>query len=58
MTKAFMIGTLDDTPMRKISVNGKNYLVDVENQEVFLDDVGLPRVTDDATTQAVLKAAE
>lgn len=56
--KEYMIGTLDDAPMQMVTLNGKKYLVDVKEGEVFLDETGIPRVKDEATIVAVLEAAK
>lgn len=58
MGRHFMIGTLDDTPLLMITVDGEKYLVDLLKKIVFSDSKGLPRITDEATVAAVLKASE
>jgi len=54
MAKEYMVGTVDDQPLLMITLNGTKYFVDVAKSEVFLDAVGLPRITDDATVTAVI----
>jgi hypothetical protein len=58
MTRQFMVGTLDDTPLLMITVDGAKYLVDLQKKEVFSDTVGIPKVTDKVTVAKVLAAAE
>lgn len=58
MSKEYMIGTLDDAPLLKVTLNGTLYFVDVNEKEVFLDEKGLPRVSDVETITAVLEAAK
>lgn len=55
MTKEYMIGTLDDYPLLKVTLKDVNYLVDEKKQEVFLDEKGLPQVKDKDTVAAVLE---
>lgn len=55
MTKEYMIGTLDDYPLLKVTLKDVNYLVDEKKQEVFLDEKGLPQVKDKDTVEAVLE---
>lgn len=55
MTKEYMIGTLDDYPLLKVTLKDVNYLVDGKKQEVFLDEKGLPQVKDKDTVEAVLE---
>lgn len=58
MTKEYMAGTPDDVPMLKVTLNNVVYFVEEDKGEVFLDQPGLPRVTDAATVAAVLEAAK
>lgn len=58
MTRHFMVGTLDDTPLLMITVDGAKYLVDLSKKEVLSDITGIPKVTDEALVAKVLKAAE
>jgi hypothetical protein len=58
MAREFMVGTLDDTPLLMITVDGEKYLVDLGKKEVFSDTVGIPKVTDEAIIAKVLEAAE
>lgn len=58
MAKEYMVGTVDDNPLLMVTLNGIQYFVDVDKKKVFEDKPGLPKVTDDAVTEAVLKAAE
>jgi len=53
-----MIGTLDDSPLLMLTVDGKKFLVDLEKKEVFSDTKGLPKVTDEAVIIKVLKAVD
>lgn len=58
MVRQFMVGTLDDTPLLMITVDGVKYLVDLWKKEVFLDTKGIPKVTDKVVIARVLTAAE
>lgn len=58
MTRHFMVGTLDDTPLLMIAVDDEKYLVDLVKKEVFSDTKGIPRVTDEIVIAKVLAAAE
>ena len=58
MAREFMVGTLDDTPLLMITVDGVKYLVDLQKKEVFLDVPGIPKVVDEAIQTSVLRAAE
>ena len=58
MAREFMIGTLDDTPLLMVTVDGAKFLVDLAKKEVFSDTAGIPKVTDAAVIAKVLKAAE
>lgn len=56
MTKRYMIGTLSDTPLLKVSVNSVDYLVDVKAKKVFADEKGIPQVHDEEIVESVLEA--
>lgn len=58
MAKEYMVGTLGDYPLLKVTVNGIRYFLDEKKKEVFLDAPKLPRVKDEETINAVLKAAQ
>jgi hypothetical protein len=58
MVREFMVGTVDDTPLLMITVDGKKYLVDLEKKEVLYDTAGIPKVTDKEVIVKVLKATE
>jgi len=53
-----MVGTLKDTPLLKVTLNDKQYFVDVEKKEVFSDEKGLPKIKDKELIKAVLEAAQ
>lgn len=55
MAKEYMIGTLSDYPLLKVTLSGVNYLVDEKSKDVFLDEKGLPAVKDKDTISAVLE---
>lgn len=54
MTKSYMVGTLDDYPLLIVDLNGVRYFVDERDKKVFLDEKGLPQVTDEEIIEAVL----
>lgn len=58
MIKEYMVGTLKDTPLLKVTLNDKQYFVDVEKKEVFSDEKGLPKIKDKELIKAVLEAAQ
>lgn len=58
MVREFMVGTVDDTPLLMIICEGEKFLVDEGKNEVFYDISGIPRVTDEAIIEKVLKAAK
>jgi len=58
MPREFMVGTLDDMPLLVVVVDGVKYFLDLDTKEVLLDVPKLPRVTDEALIQRVLKAAD
>ncbi|MNY08365.1 hypothetical protein D3C86_1412150 [compost metagenome] len=58
MAREFMVGTLDDTPLLMIKVDGEKYLVDLGKKVVFFDTSGIPKVLDETIIVKVLKAAE
>lgn len=58
MARQFMVGTLDDTPLLMITMDGEKYLVDLSKKEVFSDTVGIPKVTNEVVVTKVLKAVE
>jgi hypothetical protein len=57
MPKDYMVGTVDDAPLLMVKLNGTQYFVDVEKGEVFEDEPGLPRVTDEEIIKTVLEQA-
>ncbi len=57
MVREYMVGTVDDKPLLALELNGKNYFVDMDKGEVYLDEPGLPRVTDKDEVLAVLDKA-
>lgn len=58
MAREFMVGTVDDTPLLMITVDGAKFLVDLEKKEVFSDIAGIPQVADESVIAKVLKAAD
>lgn len=58
MPRSFMVGTLDDKPLLIVVVDDVTYFVDLDAKEVFLDVPKLPRVTDEALIQRVLRVAD
>jgi hypothetical protein len=55
MNKEYMIGTLADYPLLKVTLSGVKYFVDEKKQEVYLDEKGIPKVKDEHTIKAVLE---
>lgn len=53
-----MVGTLDDYPLLKVTLNGVVYFVDERDNKVFLDDKGLPQVKDEDVINTVLATLE
>lgn len=58
MAKEYMVGTLDDKPLLKITLNGVRYYVDEETKDVFLAEPRLPQVKSEERIKAVLEAAK
>lgn len=52
----FMVGTLADKPLKKVSLDDVFYFVDVEGKKVYEDKEGLPRVKDKELIKKVLEA--
>lgn len=52
----YMVGTVDDKPLKMVTIGSNKYFVDVDKKEVFEDITGLPQVTNKETIEAVLKA--
>jgi hypothetical protein len=58
MAKSYMVGTLDDYPLLKVTLNGIVYFVDERDKKVFLDEKGLPQVKDEDVIKSVLATLE
>ena len=58
MSKEYMIGTLADTPLLKVTVGEAVFFVDEAKKRVFMDDKGLTRVKDPEIIEGVLEAAK
>mgnify|MGYP001576237269 CR=1 FL=1 len=58
MSKDYMIGTLADYPLLKVTLNGVDYFVDETKKEVYLDDRGLPKLEDKEIVKSVLEAVK
>ena len=58
MVKEYMIGTLADTPLLRVDIEGVNYFVDVKVKKVMKDDKGLTVITDSELKAVVLKKAK
>lgn len=56
--KEYMVGTLDDYPLLKVTLNGVVYFVDERDKKVFLDEKGLPQVMNEDVIKAVLATLE
>ncbi len=54
MAKEYMVGTVDDKPLLMVTYKGTKYFVDEKKSKVFLDEKGLPKVTDKDIISAVL----
>ena len=54
----FMIGTLDDKPLKKVAFDDVVYFVDLKGKKVYLDEEGLPRVKDKKIEELVLGASK
>lgn len=51
----FMIGTLADKPLEKVTHDGTVYFVDREGKKVYKDEEKLPRVKDKELIEKVLE---
>ena len=57
MARRFMVGTVDDKPLLIVEVDDLTYFLDLDSDVVLADVPGLPRVTDAALIERVLRAA-
>tara|TARA_B100001245_G_scaffold236593_1_gene228604 strand:- start:3474 stop:3656 length:183 start_codon:yes stop_codon:yes gene_type:complete len=58
MTREFMVGTVDDKPLLVVVYNKVRYFVDLDNNDVFEDKPGLPKVKDEDVIANVLEQAD
>lgn len=58
MPREFMVGTLDDTPLLIVRLDGLTYFIDLSTRMVYEEKPGLPELTDSATIKSVLAAAD